>query len=130
MKFKYFALLFAIFSTFSIDTGILQAQQPSQERTSRMEKIGLTTEQKDRVAQIKNNTRQQIEGILTEEQKSQYQNAFAAGKKPREAMQSANLSTEQKEKMKELRRSQREQISQLLTPEQKQKLREQRARRS
>ncbi|MGL5804159.1 MAG: Spy/CpxP family protein refolding chaperone [Xenococcaceae cyanobacterium] len=130
MKLKYFALLFAIFSTFSIDTEILQAQQPSQERTSRMEKIGLTTEQKDRVAQIRNNTRQQIEGILTDEQKSQYQNEIAAGKKPREAMRSANLSAEQKEKIKGMMRSQREQISQLLTPEQKQKLREQRARKS
>jgi protein CpxP len=88
-----------------------------------LRELDLTSEQQSQIAQISQNSRQEIDRILTSEQKSQLQSAIASGQKPREAMKSLNLTSEQKQKMKAVRRSQREKIASILTPEQKQKLR-------
>jgi Spy/CpxP family protein refolding chaperone len=104
---------------------IAQAQQPRF-----LQGIELTSEQQSQINQISENSRKKIDSVLTPEQQSQFQDAIASGKNPREAMKSANLSSEQKQKMKGIMRSQREQISNLLTSEQKQQLRERRARKS
>jgi periplasmic protein CpxP/Spy len=91
-----------------------------------LRELDLTSEQQSQITQISQNSRQEIDRILTSEQKSQLQNAIASGQKPREAMKSLNLTSEQKENMKTIMKSQREQISSVLTPEQKEKLQQNR----
>ena len=86
--------------------------------------LNLTSEQKAKLEQIRNNIDSQIAGILTPGQQQQSQSIKAQREQLHEAMKALNLTSEQKEQMHSFRESAREQMDSVLTDEQRQQLRE------
>ncbi|HEY9596237.1 MAG TPA: hypothetical protein V6D33_01030, partial [Cyanophyceae cyanobacterium] len=66
--------------------------------------------------------RQQIDNILTVEQKTRLETARANRQNPRQAFESLNPTDEQKNKIEEVRRASKEQMDAILTAEQRQQL--------
>ncbi|MEA5582615.1 P pilus assembly/Cpx signaling pathway, periplasmic inhibitor/zinc-resistance associated protein [Nodularia harveyana UHCC-0300] len=105
-------------------------------------RLNLTDAQKAQMQTIKTNTRAQIEGILTAEQKATLQAAKEARQAQRQAGQgqrqarrgqrgekgfaNLNLSEEQKTQMRQIREASKEQMLAVLTPEQRQQMAEMR----
>lgn len=85
----------------------------------KLDQLNLTDEQKAKIKQIREATKQQIDAILTAEQKEQRRVAREQNKKTR-----LNLTEDQKAKIKAIRQDSKAQIEAVLTPEQKQKLQE------
>ena len=94
------------------------------------ERLNLTQEQKNQLKQIRENTRSQIESVLTEEQRQKLQAAKQAGGqqaggrrgKHRDVWASLNLTQEQKDAIKKIRQSAKEQMKNVLTPQQQAQL--------
>ncbi|MBD2436683.1 Spy/CpxP family protein refolding chaperone [Nostoc sp. FACHB-110] len=102
--------------------------------------LGLTDAQKTRIQEIQRNTRSQLEGVLTQEQKDQLKAAFEARRAQRQANQGQqrqpgertgrpgkdfaglNLTEAQKTQIRQIRESSKQQIEAVLTSEQKAKL--------
>ncbi len=84
---------------------------------SEMDKLNLTSDQKAQIKQIHQSAKQQIDAILTPEQKAQQQQARQQHTKPQ-----LNLSADQKRQLKQIRESTESQINALLTPQQQQQL--------
>lgn len=82
--------------------------------------LNLTEKQKTRLEQIHENTRSQLDQILTSEQKSKLQQGMQSGENPRQLMQSLNLSQDQKDKLKQAMKSEHQQMDNVLTTKQKQ----------
>jgi periplasmic protein CpxP/Spy len=95
----------------------------------RFEQLGLTQAQRDKMAEIRRNTRTQVEAVLTPEQRQQLAAARESRQRRREAMASLNLTPEQKTRLQQIRQSAKSQFDAVLTPEQRQKLQEFRANR-
>lgn len=137
MKLKNFSLIAAAFALsltavpFAVNAQI-NSQTPTQvkgDRNGRFERLGLSEEQKTQIQQIRQNTRTQIEGILTLEQrqqleaaKQQRQNQPEQGQRPKRGFASLNLTEEQKTRMREIKESEKNQIKGILTTEQRQQL--------
>ncbi|OCR00804.1 hypothetical protein BCD67_24035 [Oscillatoriales cyanobacterium USR001] len=85
-------------------------------------RLNLTDAQKAQIKQIRESSRQQMDAILTPEQKEQLRTARQQKQKP-----NLNLSEDQKAKLKALRENSKAQIDAILTPEQKQKRQEMRS---
>jgi Spy/CpxP family protein refolding chaperone len=114
------------------------SQTPTQVKPARngpFERLGLSEEQKTQIQEIRRNTKAQMEGILTPEQKQQLEAAKQArqgqprqqtsqGQRPKRGFASLNLTEEQKTKMREIRESEKNQIQAILTPEQQQQLKQ------
>ncbi|NEU71030.1 P pilus assembly/Cpx signaling pathway, periplasmic inhibitor/zinc-resistance associated protein [Hassallia byssoidea VB512170] len=114
------------------------SQTPTQVKPARngpFERLGLSDEQKTKIQEIRRNSKAQMEGILTPEQKQQLQAAKQArqgqprqqtpqGQRPKRGFASLNLTEEQKTKMREIRESEKNQIQAILTPEQQQQLKQ------
>lgn len=81
--------------------------------------LNLTDAQKAQMKQIHDSTRQQIDAILTSDQKEQMRLAKQQRQRP-----NLNLSADQKAKIKQIRQNAKSQMDALLTAEQKQKLQE------
>ncbi|MBW4617746.1 MAG: Spy/CpxP family protein refolding chaperone [Desmonostoc vinosum HA7617-LM4] len=139
MKFRFLSVL--IFTTTAMTTtaSALYAQFPpsqgqfptkqgfpsrEQEQQDFFKDLNLTQEQKDKLKEVQEENKSAIDEILTSEQRDTLRQAFAAGKKPPEAMQSLNLSDDQKQEIQEVMESQKQKISEILTPEQQEKLRD------
>ncbi|GAA6619875.1 Spy/CpxP family protein refolding chaperone [Scytonema sp. NUACC26] len=113
------------------------AQAQTEQTKGPWQQLGLTDAQKTQLQEIRRNTREEINKILTEEQRTQLRNAMQnqsarrGGRK--RMMDSLNLSDEQKTQMREVKRSQWAQMEAILTEEQKAQLKkyreERRARR-
>lgn len=88
----------------------------------RFEQLGLTQAQRDKMAEIRRNTRAQVEAVFTPEQRQQLEAARESRQKRREAMASLNLTPEQKTRLQQIRQSAKSQFDAVLTPEQRQKL--------
>lgn len=88
------------------------------------QRLGLTDEQKDQMAEIRRNTRTQIEAVLTPEQKEQFQTAMENSRGVRGAIKSMNLTPEQRSQVRQIMQSSKEQMNAVLTPEQRQQLQE------
>lgn len=73
----------------------------------------LTPQQQSRLEEIRTNTLQQVEAILTTEQQQQFQNALASGQKMRPALTSLNLSQEQQTQVQTVMQSMKQQKQQL-----------------
>ena len=98
------------------------APQPNGQREGRgrkFEQLNLTDAQKAQIQQIKQSTRQQMDAILTPQQKEQLRVAREQKQRP-----NLNLTEDQKAKMKAIRESSKSQMDAVFTPEQKQKLEE------
>lgn len=103
-------------------TGVVQVAQTPQRRGFWSE-LNLTPEQRQRIAQIRANARQQMQQVLTPEQRRLWQQAQnqPPGER-RKFMKALNLTEAQKEQMRLIRANTRRQIEAVLTPEQRQQL--------
>lgn len=102
-----------------------QANTPAPTESSELRKqnmLNLTPEQREKMQQIKQSSREQIDNILTAEQKAQLETAKQNGENPRQTFKSLNLTAEQRSQMKEIKRSSKEQMDAILTPEQRQQM--------
>lgn len=114
---------------------LAQAQQGRQ-RQGKWAKLNLTDAQKQQMRQIGEETRTQLQGVLTADQKAkleaakqnrQGQNRQGQNRQNwRQVMQSLNLTDEQKAKMKEIRQQQKSRMEAILTDQQKQQLQQMR----
>ena len=113
----------------SVTTSLpLTAQmQPSQQqlapvRDSKYKGIQLTEQQKAQMQAIREQTRSQIQAVLTLEQRQQFQAAMGSGQKRRSAFADMNLSEQQKTQIREIMQSAKTQAEAVLTPAQRQQL--------
>jgi periplasmic protein CpxP/Spy len=88
-----------------------------QKRGERWVQLDLTDAQKTQLQQIKASTRQQMEAVLTPEQKAQLLQAKRNRQRP-----NLNLSDAQKSQMQSIYENSMRQMNAVLTPEQQQKL--------
>lgn len=97
--------------------------------------LNLTADQKAQLKTIRENTRSQIDGILTQEQKDQLAAAKQqrqqgqpgqTGHKSRGVWASLNLTADQKAQIKTIRQNAKQQMDAVLTSEQRQQLQQQR----
>ncbi|HEY9646756.1 MAG TPA: Spy/CpxP family protein refolding chaperone [Chroococcidiopsis sp.] len=86
------------------------------------EELNLTESQRTQLEQIHQNTRTQIENLLTEQQRQQVRSAIESGSNPREAMRAANLTTEQRDQVRSIMEAAREQSQSVFTDEQRAQL--------
>ncbi len=96
---------------------LAQAREPR-----KLEALGLTQEQQTRIAEIRRNTRSQMEAVLTPEQREKLKAARESRQQRRETFAALNLTPEQKTKLRQIRQSAKSQFEAVLTPEQRQKL--------
>jgi Spy/CpxP family protein refolding chaperone len=110
-------------------------QSPRQGKKGAWSELGLTEAQQTRLRQIQQNTRTQIEGVLTQEQKDQLRTAAEARRAQRQAGQPGqrqgrggkgfaglNLTEDQKSRIQAIKESSKQQMDAVLTPEQRTKL--------
>ena len=95
--------------------GQVQHQSP-------MAGVQLTQQQKDKLDQIRSNTRTQIEKILTPEQQNRYKAALQAGQGRQTAVAAMNLTEAQKTQLRQVVESAKSQASAVFTPQQKQQI--------
>ncbi|PSB49088.1 P pilus assembly/Cpx signaling pathway, periplasmic inhibitor/zinc-resistance associated protein [Cyanosarcina cf. burmensis CCALA 770] len=107
----------------------LQIAQAQDKIPPRLEKLGLTQEQRDKIAEIRRNTRTQIEAVMTPAQREQLKTVRESRQRRREALASLNLTPEQKTKMQQIRQSAKSQFDAVLTPQQQQQLQQMRQER-
>ena len=88
--------------------------------------LNLTPEQQEQMQRIKQSQREQMDNILTAEQKARLETARANRENPRQVFESLNLTDEQKAQMEEVRRASKEQMDAILTAEQRQQLQQHR----
>lgn len=104
--------------------------QNSSTPTTQMRKgwrdLNLTDAQKAQMKQIREETKAQIEGILTPDQKAQLQTAKQSGQKMRGNWKALNLTDSQKQQMRQIKESAMQKMQQLLTPEQRATLQQKR----
>lgn len=104
------------------------SQLPTQtQETPGRQRLQLTQEQKAKMAEIRNNTRSQIEAILTPQQKEQLKAAMQEPRqRRRETFAALNLTPEQQTQMRQIRQSAKSQFEAVLTPEQRQQMQQNR----
>ena len=86
------------------------------------ERLGLTEAQKAQLAEIRQNTRAEIQNILTPQQQEQFQTITANRDLSIEAFRALNLSDEQKSQVGNIFQSKKSQVEEILTPEQRQQI--------
>lgn len=110
----------------TLKSPLAQAQTQAEEPHG-FQRLGLTQEQKAKMAEIRKSTRSQIEAILTPQQREQLQAAMQDSRpNKRQAFAALNLTPEQKTQMREIRQSAKSQYEAVLTPEQRQQLQQSR----
>lgn len=104
------------------------SQLPTQtQEPVRVQRLQLTPEQKAKIAEIRRNTRSQIEALLTPQQKEQLKAAMQQSRQERrQAFAALNLTPEQKTQMRQIRQSAKSQYEAVLTPEQLQQMQQNR----
>lgn len=133
MKFKLIAVLVGgavagalAFLPFSVKAeapnGLAQVPPIGEEHP--FEELNLSPEQEEQLAQIRQETRAQIEDVLSAEQRQQFRTTFEEGRTFREAVAAMNLSEEQKAELRSIFQAARQKAATILTPEQRQHLRE------
>ncbi|MBW4513478.1 MAG: P pilus assembly/Cpx signaling pathway, periplasmic inhibitor/zinc-resistance associated protein [Scytonematopsis contorta HA4267-MV1] len=105
---------------------IVAQNAQNRQNNNKWERLNLTQEQRTQIEAIKRETRSQIEGILTPEQRQQAQTAWNnnGGDKPKNGLRNLNLSDEQRTQVREIMRSSKEKMEAVLTDEQKEQLRQ------
>ncbi len=102
-----------------------QSSPPSSSQTqnqSPLTNVKLTQQQQDKLAQIRSDTRTQLDKILTPKQKDQFRAALQAGQDRRSAFAAMNLSDQQKTQLRTLMQSAKSRAEAVLTPEQRQQI--------
>ncbi|BAZ39959.1 hypothetical protein NIES4101_59160 [Calothrix sp. NIES-4101] len=115
-----------VFTSRSDSQIFAQAQPVKKNKKAYFEKfaqeLGLTDSQKSQLAQIRQNTKAEIDKVLTPEQRQQRQAASQNREGRRNRKAQLNLSDAQKAQIKQIMQSSKAQMDEVLTPEQKQKL--------
>ncbi|MUG91648.1 hypothetical protein F7734_03765 [Scytonema sp. UIC 10036] len=138
MQFKYISVFILTTAAIITTASVILAQFPPNQRQfpgrqgfpvteqgqPDFKELNLSDEQKDKLKEVQEDTRTQLDEILTNEQRDTLKQAIAAGQKPPQAMLSLNLSDEQKQQIQDAMESQRQKISEILTPEQQQLIRD------
>ncbi|MCY7320835.1 MAG: Spy/CpxP family protein refolding chaperone [Phormidesmis sp. CAN_BIN36] len=89
-----------------------------------LEQLNLTTDQEAKLAQIRQDTRTQLEDLLTVEQQETLRTKLSEGATFREAIAAMNPSEGQRTQIRDTFRSARQSASEVLTPAQRQQARE------
>jgi Spy/CpxP family protein refolding chaperone len=109
--------------------------QVQPQRRGRFAQLNLTQSQKDQLAQIRKETREQIKGILSKEQQDKYEaarqnrTAMKNRQERRAAFAAMNLSESQKTQIRALKQSAKSKIEAILTAQQRQQLQQLRQQR-
>ncbi|MGV0025235.1 hypothetical protein [Phormidesmis priestleyi] len=106
---------------------------PTGERMQNKNRLNLTADQKAKMKAIRENTRTQIDGVLTTEQRTQLQSERGQGMKRGKGLRSAradislrslNLSNDQKARIKTIMEASRRDREAVLTPAQLEQMRQ------
>lgn len=103
-----------------------QTNAPAAPPSRQQNWLNLTPEQQTKMQQIRQAEREQINSILTTEQRGILENARQNRQNPRQVFESLNLTDEQKTRLEQVRRRSREQMDAILTPEQRQQMQQRR----
>ncbi|MBE9037584.1 Spy/CpxP family protein refolding chaperone [aff. Roholtiella sp. LEGE 12411] len=117
---------FAVQAEPTSSSPLLVAQVP---KKGPWQELGLTDTQKNQIQAIRQNTRAQIEGILTPEQKAKLEatkqeRQASQGQRSRNKFADLNLTEQQKTQMRQIWESSKQQMQAVLTPEQQAKLKQ------
>lgn len=85
--------------------------------------IELTQQQQTQLTQLRQQTRAQVETILTPQQREQLKAAIAQRQNLQSAIATLNLTAQQKDQLRQVFQSVRAEVSTILTPEQQQQIR-------
>jgi len=99
-----------------------QGQGQRQRKQDRFAALNLTQAQKDQIAQIRKESREQMKGIISQDQRDKYKAAIEAGKTRQEAKAAMNITDAQKAQMKSMKQATKAKIDALLTTEQRTQL--------
>ncbi|MDX2239171.1 MAG: hypothetical protein NW224_00635 [Leptolyngbyaceae cyanobacterium bins.302] len=91
-----------------------------------MNQLNLTEAQKTQMKQVREETKAQIEQVLTPEQRTQMQALKQSGGKKAGGLQSLNLSEAQKQQIRQIRESSQQKMEAILTAEQRALMQQQR----
>jgi Spy/CpxP family protein refolding chaperone len=106
--------------------GKAQTNPPTAPPPRQQNWLNLTPEQQAKMQQIRQAEREQMDSILTAEQRSRLETARLNRQDPRQVFESLNLTDEQKARIEQVRRRSREQMDAILTPEQRQQMQQRR----
>jgi len=107
----------------TLHTPLQIAQTPSHHgRGEFFASLGLSDSQKAQIKQIHSSTREQIQQIITPEQKQAFKTAMQNHQGFKAARQAMNLTDEQKSQLKQVWQSSHDQIQAVLTPSQQTQL--------
>jgi Spy/CpxP family protein refolding chaperone len=95
---------------------------PKQAQNRRGAEVELTQQQKDKLVQIRSDTRAQIEKILTPQQREQFKAAMQSPQGRQAAFAAMNLSPKQQTELREVMQSAQTRVEAILTPEQRQQI--------
>ncbi len=135
MKNKFFLLLpgaiALLISAAPVLTASAQSSAPTAPRVGQkmQNRLNLTADQKAKLKTIRDSVRQQIEGVLTSEQRATLQADRGQGMKRGQVWKSLNMSDDQKAKIKQIRESARSQMDSVLTPEQRSQMQQYKSQR-
>ena len=135
MKNKFFLLLpgaiALLVSAAPVLTAYAQSSAPTAPRVGQkmQNRLNLTADQKAELKTIRDSVRQQVEGVLTSEQRATQQADRGQGMKRGQVWKSLNLSDDQKAKIKQIRESARSQMDSVLTPEQRSQMQQYKSQR-
>ena len=125
-KLAHLKLLPLLAATVLIAPAIAQTNPPPPPPPRQQNWLNLTPEQQAKMQQIRQAEREQMNSILTAEQRSILETARQNRQNPRQVFESLNLTDEQKTRIQQVRRSSREQMDAILTPEQRQLMQQRR----
>ena len=99
-----------------------QSVDPTAELFPILENINFTPEQEAQFANLRAQTRTQIESTVSTEQRQQFWQTLAQGQGVRAAIAAAQLTPNQRQQIRQILRSQRQQMSSIVTPAQRRQL--------
>ncbi|HEY9622285.1 MAG TPA: Spy/CpxP family protein refolding chaperone [Crinalium sp.] len=109
-----------------IPSVLAQSNSPNQQPGRHQNWLNLTSDQEAKMQQIRQAEREQINNILTADQRSQLQSAGTDRGGMRQAFDSLNLTDDQRSQVESIRRNSREQMDAILTAEQRQQMQQHR----
>ena len=95
-----------------------------------LEQLDLSEDQSARLASLREDTRSQIQAVLSSDQQSQLEAAREAGEARRQAWRSLDLSEEQRDRIRAIREDSRTEFESILTDDQLAQIEEMRQARS
>ncbi|KAM3092326.1 hypothetical protein ACKFKG_22990 [Phormidesmis sp. 146-35] len=100
------------------------APAPTGERMQNKNRLNLSADQKAKMKAIRETTRTQIDGVLTDAQRTQLQSEQGQGMKRGRGLRSLNLSADQKARIKTIMEAARRDREAILTPAQLEQMRQ------